>query len=95
MTTHRIEIRTPALPLPTLTMPTLTMPTVTMPTVTMPRVARPAMRLRRLRAVLVLQLSSGEPGVVDRRPHERALAAATDRLEQHRSAAHAARLGAL
>lgn len=90
MTTHRIEIRTPALPLPTITMPTITMPTVTMPTVT-----RPAMRLRRLRAVLVLQLSSGEPGVADRLPRERALAEATRRLEQHRSAAHAARLGGL
>ncbi len=74
MTTHRIEIRTPALPLPTLTLP--------------------ALHLRRVRAVLVLQVSAHDAGA-GRGAHEPTLAAATDRLERDRAAAHAARLGAL
>lgn len=90
MTTNRIEIRTPALPVPTISL---------------------GLHLRRVRAVLVLQLSPWRDDVVHgdaegvhgarrdasarRARRARALDAAAERIERDRVAAQSARLGTL
>lgn len=65
-------------------------PELSLPVLTLPR-----LRLRHLRASLVLQLAPATVDAARRRSADRALAAATERIDHDRAAAHATRLGTL